>query len=161
MPRYFFLKTAVFSFFVLFFLVKPAGLYAAQNDLLPGEIISADQLKKMLDQRENFILIDARDKKSFETAHIQGALLARPADYYQQEELFNNGIVPQAPDQDKALETEMQKYSHDTPIITYCNSNCHLSAALLLRLKDLGFTHLKSMEEGIQVWERKGYPVVR
>ena len=50
---------------------------------------------------------------------------------------------------------------HDTPIVTYCNTNCHASSALALQLKGLGFTNVKSMEEGIQSWEKKDYPVVK
>jgi len=133
----------------------------SKNGLFPEEIISADQLKQRFDRGEAFVLFDARNKASFDSAHVQGALLPRPDEYYQQEELFKNGIVPKAPDQNQALKAFMQKYSQETPIVTYCNSNCHASAALALQLKSLGFAHIQSMEEGFQMWEKKGYPVAR
>ena len=133
----------------------------SQNGLFPDEIISADELKQISDWHQNFVLFDARDKRSFDSAHIRGALLPRTEDYYKQEELFRSGVVPAAPEPDAALKEAMQKYVHDTPIVTYCNSNCHASSTLALQLKTLGFTKVRSMEEGIQVWEKKEYPVVR
>ena len=55
----------------------------------------------------------------------------------------------------------MKSYPANQPVVTYCNSNCHASATLALRLKQLGFTNVRSMEEGIQAWQQKGYPVDR
>ncbi len=133
----------------------------AQNGLFPDEIISADGLKEAFDRHESFILFDARNKESFESAHIQGAVLPCTDEYRQKEALFKNGLVPHAPDPEKALETATQKYSSNTPIVTYCNVGCHASAMLAVRLKQLGFTNVKSMEEGFQAWEKKGYPVAR
>ena len=147
--------------FILLFIFQPAMLQADQSGLLPEEIISADALKEKLDRSESFVLFDARNKESFDSVHIQGAILPRTDEYYQREQLFKNGIVPKAPDQNEALSAVMQKYPRDAPIVTYCNSNCHASATLLFQLKSLGFTNLKSMEEGIQAWEKKEYPVVR
>ena len=133
----------------------------SQNGLFPDEIVSADQLKKMLDKHEKFIMFDARDKRSFDSAHIQGAALPRTEDYYRQEELFRTGLMPKSPDPDAALKEAVQKFTHDMPIVTYCNSNCHASSALALKLKGLGFTNVRSMEEGVQAWEKKEYPVIR
>ena len=132
-----------------------------QNGLFPDEIVSADELKKMLDRKEKLVLFDARDKRSFDALHIDGAVLPRTEEYYRREELFRTSLAPQAPDADEGLKTAMEKVPHDTPIVTYCNSNCHASATLALRLKQLGFTNVRSMEEGYQNWEKKGYPVAK
>ena len=131
----------------------------SQNGLFPDEILSSDKLKQMIDHGEKFVLFDARDKRSYDGLHIRGAALPRTDEYYRQEELFRTNTVPHPPDGDAALKAAMEKFTHDTPIVTYCNSNCHASAALALHLKALGFTNVRSMEEGVQAWEKKGYPV--
>ncbi len=132
----------------------------AVNGLFPDEILSADQLKAMIDRKEKFLLFDARDKRSYDSAHIDGAVLPRGDEYYRQEELFRQGLVKSLRPDD-ALKAEMAKLPKDTPIVTYCNANCHAASVLALQIKGFGFTNVRSMEEGIQAWERKGYPVVR
>ena len=131
------------------------------NGLFPNEIISADELKNKMDAREDFLLLDARPKKTYEAGHLPGAGLPRTEEYYRQEQLFADHLAPSMPDQDKALVEGMQSIPKDKPIVTYCNSNCHASAALALKLKGLGFTKVQSMEEGYQEWEKKGFPVVK
>lgn len=148
------------------FLGQAAELRAASpertaNGLFPEEIISAKNLKKELADRKNLLLLDARGKTSYEALRIAGAKLPRPAEYYRQEELFKNGLIPEAPDPDKALQEWVSAIPKDQPVVTYCNSDCHLSATLAIRLKQLGFTGVRSMEEGLQAWEKKGYPVSR
>ena len=154
---YYFL--GIFIFFSL--TASAADVGQSKNGLLPEEIISSDELKQSFDRGDSFVLFDARNKASFDSSHIQGATLPRSEEYYQQEELFKNGVVPKSPNQDQALKTATQKYPLETALVTYCNSNCHASASLAAQLKGFGFTHVRSMEEGIQVWEKKGYPVVR
>ena len=132
-----------------------------KNGLFPDEILTAEQLKQKMDANESFLLLDARDKKSFDSDHIQGAALPRGEEYYRQQELFAGGMTPAAPDADAALAEQMKSVPKDGLIVTYCNSNCHASSALALILKQSGFTNVRSMEEGIQSWEKKGYPVVK
>ena len=159
-----FSMTAAVLFASIFF---GSALYASpetaksQNGLFPEEIVSADALKKMLDEHEKFVLFDARDKRSFEISHIRDAVLPRTEDYYRQEELFRTGLTPVSPDANAALKEAVQQSPRTTPIVTYCNANCHASSALALQLKGLGFTNVRSMEEGIQAWEKKDYPVVK
>ena len=80
-------------------------------------------------------------------------------EYFRQRELNKQGILPTPPDTHKFLAENMQKYPKDAKIVTYCNANCSASAALLFSLKKLGFTNVRSMDEGIQVWQAKGFPV--
>jgi rhodanese-related sulfurtransferase len=131
------------------------------HGLSPHEVISAETLKKELVDRKNLLLLDARNKAAYDTLHIEGAKLPRPAGYYRQEELFKNGVVPEAPDPDKAVRQWASAIPKNQPIVTYCNTDCHASATLVIRLKQLGFTDVRSMEEGMQAWEKKGYPVSR
>ena len=162
MKKYFSKTAAWLVLSLLAGLVSPAfseTTQKSQSGLFSDEIISSDELKKEFDEGKKFVLFDARDKRSFDSAHIQGAVLPRTEEYYRQEELFRTDVIPKAPDADAALQTAMEKVARDTSIVTYCNSNCHASAVLALRLKGLGFANVKSMDEGIQTWERKGYPV--
>lgn len=160
-------RRSAFAFIAGLLLLLPANVLAAgeakttsQNGLYPEEILTADQLKAELDLKD-LLILDARNLKSYENGHIQGAQMPRPVEYFQQEELFRQGLAKTAPDQDAALVEWTKDIPKDRPIVTYCNSNCHASAVLTLRLKQLGFTRVRSMEEGYQVWEEKGYPVIK
>ena len=70
-------------------------------------------------------------------------------------------MIPSAPDHDSALAVAMKDTPKDKAIVTYCNTDCQASVSLLLSLKALGFSRVRAMEEGFQVWEKKGYPVTR
>ena len=146
-------------------LLVPASAFCQENaprstgGLYPEEVISAEDLKKKMDSHEDLLLLDARNKQSFDSGHIDGAQLPRSEDYYRQEELFRTGTAPQSPDPDKALVEWTGPFPKDRLIVTYCNSDCHASAVLALRLKQLGFAHVLSMEEGFQSWEKKGFPI--
>ncbi len=138
------------------------GSYAAEASSrkgLPAEMtISADELQKK--QLKNIVLFDARSEKSYQESHIQGALLPLTSEYYQQENLFKKGLSSHSPDEDKALRENMKKYSKNTPIVTYCSSGgCQASAVLALQIKRLGFKDVRAMEDGIQTWTKKGYPI--
>ena len=157
----FVLKLAAFFFLSLFFCQIPASAEQSKNGLFPDEIISADALMAKIKKSDLFLLLDARSKKSYDEKHIRGAKLPRTAEYYRQEELFAGGIIPAAPDGEAALREAMIGFQKEYPIVTYCNADCHASAVLTLRLKGIGFKNVQSMEEGIQAWEKKGYPVER
>ena len=129
------------------------------HGLRPDEIIPMDELKGWVEGNKKFLLFDARDRKSYNQAHIRGAVLPFSDDFFKQQELYQQGIVQALPDREKALAEGMQKYPKGTRIITYCNSNCGASASLLFALRKLGFTNIRSMEDGIQEWQKKGYPV--
>lgn len=129
------------------------------SDLTDDEIISIDTLRQKQLNGEHFLLIDARGKKSYETSHIVGAVLSLTDDYYKQEELFRQGIISNMPNTDLSLSEAMGRYPKNTSIVTYCNNNCQASAVLLLKLKKLGYSDVKAMEEGFQSWEKKKYPV--
>lgn len=150
-------------------LLGPGGLLHAsadgmkRNDRkgLPLEmVITADELRQKQLKKINIILLDARSAKSYQESHVQGALLPLTAEYYRQESLFKKGLAPHLPDEDAALKENMEKYPRNMPIITYCSSGgCQASAVLALRIKRLGFEDVKAMEDGIQTWDKKGYPV--
>ena len=132
---------------------------ASWRPLTDEEIISADALRALQTDKVDFILFDARGKKSYEAAHIEGAVLPLSEDFYVQDEKFRAKETSVLPDSNLALAEATRAYPRDKRMVTYCNINCKASAALLLRLKSLGFAQVQSMEEGIQTWESKGYPL--
>ena len=151
------------SFAVFLLLVAWTPLGSCFDAGLHGdEIISADELRQKQLHNESLVLFDARGSQSYRDDHIEGAVLPMTQDYYDREELFRKGALPEeGSNQDDALGEATQKYPKETPIVAYCNANCGASAALLSRLKKLGFKNVRAMTEGIQEWERKGYPVVK
>ena len=153
----------VFLFLVagpLFFLADvSADFEKTQHGLFPDEILSADTLYEKIRSKKTLLIFDARDKRSYDSLHIQGAKLPMKPDYYRQMDLFKNGIISEAPDYEKALAEAVKDYPKDIPIVTYCNSGCHAGAVLALRLKQKGLKDVQSMEEGLQEWQKKGYPV--
>ena len=132
---------------------------AAWAELAPDETLTAEELLAFQRQHADFVLFDARGKMEYEAAHIPGAVLPLSEDYYERRQLFMNHLIPIAPDREVALADTTKQYSKDHPIVTYCNRNCTASAALLGELKKLGFTNVRSMEEGLQSWQEKGFPV--
>ena len=69
-------------------------------------------------------------------------------------------MINHPPDPKKALVENMKKYSKDALIVTYCSSGgCQASAVLALEIKRLGFKEVKAMEDGLQIWGQKGYPI--
>ena len=129
--------------------------------LFEDEVISIDALRQKQISRNKFILIDARNKQSYDDGHIEGAVLSLTPEYYHQEELFRMGVIQSLPSSDTALAESMKKYPKDTPIVTYCNDHCQASAVLLLKVKRLGFQNIQAMEGGFQSWQQKGYPVIK
>lgn len=136
-----------------------SAIQLSLKDLRKDELISVDELRDLQIKQTDFVLFDARARRSYQTAHIEGAVLPLTSAYYTQDELFRNKIIASAPDRAKALSEATQNYSKDTPIVTYCNRNCSASTVLLLDLKRLGFMNVRAMEDGMQAWEEKNYPM--
>jgi len=150
---------SVLVFAGVVFSVSWASAENLPSSLEPGEIITADDLRTLQLKHADFALFDARGKAEYEISHIEGAVLPMPSDYYKKRELFKNGVIPAPPDLELALTQAMNPYSKDQRIITYCNRNCTASSVLLQQLKKSGFKNVQSMEEGLQSWQEKSYPV--
>ena len=133
---------------------------ASWRPLTVDEIISPEELRGLQLTGKESVIFDARDKESYDKRHIEGAFLPLGSDFYEQSKLFKLKLIDTAPDMESELEKSTQHYPKNIPVVTYCNRGCKASAALLLKLKKLGFTDVRAMEDGIQAWEEKGYPVV-
>jgi rhodanese-related sulfurtransferase len=160
-----FLTASFFMGLVLLSVLDKTSWSARSTDLpgglLPGEVISMEEVMKLKEKREYFLLLDARGKRNYEAGHIVGAKLPLTKTYYQQEDLFKDAIIKDPPNTEAALEESMKKYPKGMTIVIYCSDECHASAVLLFKLKKLGFTNVRAMVPGYQSWQRKGYPVTQ
>jgi rhodanese-related sulfurtransferase len=154
------LKIAALTLLFLALFASPAVFALAENDELTAEErISANDLYKLMQEKADILVFDARNKHDYDTLHITGAVLPLPLSFYNDTELFKVGIIPKAPEAEPSLEEAMKMLPRDRRIITYCNRDCKAAAKLLRTLNRLGFKNVRAMEEGIQAWEEKGYPV--
>lgn len=107
--------------------------------------ISTDELKTMIDTKQDFILLDVRNRSDIES---MGKI-----DAPQQVEIERAWLESRVPDL-----VEMTKNDPDKPIVTYCGVG-QLSAYSADTLQKLGFKNVYSYDSGFLGWESKGYPV--
>ncbi len=115
---------------------KEMGKEAAQH---PYKEITASELKSWMDKKEQMVLIDARDKKTFEKGHIEGAMNLAP---------------------DQITKEEMAKVakSMDDKLVFYCGSaTCPASKKAAEEAAKLGYTNVYKVPGGFAEWEKEGY----
>ena len=120
--------------------------------------VSPEELRKEQEEGKNILLLDARVKSQYDTEKIPGAKLPRPEEYYKNQALYQQKVIPQAPNAKLALEEGMKGIPRDAAIVTYCHAHCGLSKNLKLDLEGLGFTDVRWLVDGIDAWREKGYP---
>jgi len=100
--------------------------------------ITAEELKKKIDAKEDFILIDVLSKESFEGKHVSTSINI-PVDE------IENRASSELPDKNKE-------------IVVYCAStDCHASPRAGKKLEELGYTNVVDYEAGIAGWQDAGY----
>jgi rhodanese-related sulfurtransferase len=101
--------------------------------------ISRDELKKMMDDKEDFVLIDARTHEGFNEGHLPGAVKI-PADHLG--------------------ERAVRKYGRNRTIVTYCSGlSCESSTIAARKLEKFGFTTVLDFTGGLEDWRKAGYPL--
>lgn len=110
---------------------------------LPGvKEITADEIKKMMDEKKKFVIMDNRVKADYDKEHITGAVMLTVDDLIKD---------PHVAD----------KYNKNDIVVNYCNGvKCWRSPAAILLLKHLGFKNLYWYRKGIPDWIKKDYPTV-
>jgi len=105
--------------------MKVAGNYPA---------VSADWVKKQIDQKTNLVLIDSRPKrKKYDKGHIPMAL--------------------SIPDSQFAKMQDQLPAEKSTPLVFYCGGlKCRLSHKSAQKAIDLGYTKVKVFAEGYPAW---------
>ena len=106
-------------------------------EIWPGKI-RRKELKKRIDRRDDFILVDARNSESFMEEHITGAISLPLSEV------------------EKRAKKLLRKSDE---IVVYCSSfACPASADEVKKLKQMGFKNVKHYAGGIEDWKNAGYP---
>jgi rhodanese-related sulfurtransferase len=102
--------------------------------------VSVEEVKKMIDNKADIILLDVRDREEYETGHIPGAINISRGSL----DFKVNLIIP---DKNKK-------------IIVYCGLD--LRGPLATKsLNDLGYKKAVNMIGGLKAWKEAGYPIVK
>jgi rhodanese-related sulfurtransferase len=119
--------------------------FAQDAPPIPKEvvIVSAEQIKKMLDGKESFFLVDTRNPAEYKEGHLPKAV----------------GIY------DKDMEANKAKFPADkaSTLVFYCNGypKCVRSLNGAKMALGWGYTKVLLYKEGFPEWESKGFPVAR
>ena len=100
--------------------------------------VSVDAVKAALDAKRKVIIIDARPPSEWRQVHVAGAVSIPYHDMKRLDEIANDG----------------------TWVVSYCACPHHLSGIVTDELKKRGYKHAVILDEGINEWFRRGYPVV-
>jgi rhodanese-related sulfurtransferase len=94
--------------------------------------ITVQELKKMIDEKKDFQLIDVREQFEYDTVNIGGTL------------------IPLA-----SVVLEADKISQDKPVVIHCRSGARSAAAILQLQQQLGYTNLLNLKGGILAWAQE------
>lgn len=97
-------------------------------------------VKKWLDEKENFALIDVREESEWAKGHLPGAIH------------LCKGIIER--DIENAIPAKA------TPMVLYCGGGFR-SALAADNLQKMGYTNVVSMDGGWRGWTDAGFPTVK
>lgn len=97
--------------------------------------ITVLELKKMIDNEEDFQLIDVRETFEYEMSNLNGLNIPLA------------GVI-----------LEASKISKDKPVIMQCRSGARSAAALNQLEQQLGYTNLYNLKGGILAWKAEFEP---
>jgi rhodanese-related sulfurtransferase len=83
--------------------------------------VSAEEAKRMMDEEENYVILDVRTKEEYDEGHIPGAILI--------------------PDFEIESRAEKELTDHDQLILVYCRSG-NRSKSASQKLSDLGYSNI-------------------
>src|SRR5690606_15628671 len=96
--------------------------------------ITVEELKSMIDNKEEFQLIDVREPFEYEVSNLDGV------------------NIPLA-----GVLIESDKIAKDIPVVIHCRSGKRSTQAIML-LEQQGFTNLSNLEGGILAWREEFEP---
>ncbi|NGF55311.1 rhodanese-like domain-containing protein [Parapusillimonas sp. SGNA-6] len=96
--------------------------------------ITVEELKSMIDNNEEFQLIDVREPFEYEVSNLEGVNIPL------------SGIL-----------IESNKIAKDIPVVVHCRSGKRSAQAIML-LEQQGFTNLSNLEGGILAWKEEFEP---
>jgi rhodanese-related sulfurtransferase len=124
--------------------VLALGILAGGAGWAAGDypVVTTDHLKAMIDEKQDFLLIDARTPEEYAEAHIVGAVNVP-------EKTFDSASAQLPADKAKL-------------IVLYCNGiKCGKSKRVAKKVEPLGYTTIAVYNEGMPVWEERGLPIVK
>lgn len=105
------------------------------------KVITTDDLRAMMDEKKDFMLIDTRSKEEYQEAHIINAI-----------------NIPEKQFEQMAPEIIKEK---DKMLVFYCSGvKCGKSKRTAKIAQAMGYTNLFLYNEGFPVWEEKGLKIV-
>jgi rhodanese-related sulfurtransferase len=104
----------------------------------PVKTISVEELKKMMDEKADFQLIDVRERSEKEFADIGGTL------------------IPMG-----SMLGRVNEIEKDKPVIIYCRSGNRSGRVIAALQEKFGFTNLYNLAGGILAWSDRIDPSVR
>ena len=126
-------------------LAAATSVVAQEAPAIPKEltVLSTEQLKKMLDGKEKFVLVDARNNSEYREGYIPTAI-----NIYDKEMEANRAKLPADKNQ---------------PVVFYCNGypKCVRSLNGAKMALSWGYTKVYLHVAGFPDWQSKGYPVER
>jgi rhodanese-related sulfurtransferase len=130
------LKLIAISISLIVTLLAPIALADTQFN-----IISTDELKALLDENKDFILIDTRSKEEYQEAHIVNAINIPEKDF------------------EKIAPTFLQ--DKEKMLVFYCSGvKCGKSKRTAKIAQSMGYKNLYIYNEGFPVWEERGFKIV-
>ena len=100
--------------------------------------ISVQELKEMMDNHEDFQLIDVREDFEYEMSNLGGVLIPL------------GGVL-----------IEADKIAKDKPVIMMCRSGRRSAAAIMQLEQQFGFTNLANLQGGILAWAEEIDPSIQ
>ena len=108
---------------------------------MPASFITTDDLKKKMDAKEDFALVEVLGPETFAEFHLPGAINV-PVD-----DTFEGHIQQAVADKNKT-------------VVVYCRDiECHASEKAARRMEALGYTSLLEYHQGKDGWKAKGLPI--
>lgn len=102
--------------------------------------MDTNELKKMKQKGEDFLLVNVLGKDSFNQAHIPGS-----------------ENVPVDDDDFTEKIRNLSGGKKDRPVVVYCAStSCDASPKAARRLEDAGFSSVRDYEGGVKAWKESG-----
>ncbi|MFI5162029.1 MAG: rhodanese-like domain-containing protein [Sphingobacteriales bacterium] len=98
---------------------------------------TVQELKEMMDNHEDFQLIDVREDFEYETSNLGGTLIPL------------GGIL-----------IEADKIARDKPVVVQCRSGKRSAAAIMQLEQQLGYTNLYNLQGGILAWAEEIDPSI-
>ena len=115
--------------------INPKGK-APSFTLRDGRFVPADQVKKAFDDKRKMVLVDARPASDWTAMRIPGALSIPHYSMATMSRIPNDG----------------------TWVIAYCACPHHASGEIVDELRKRGYKNTAVLDEGILVWNQRGYP---